>query len=867
MIKFIYCLKPFFMLFRIRKYLIIFIVYSFFSLQSVAQDLISDVGVTDKWVDSVFNTLSMTEKVNQLFLVEYGAGAEAELTIDAGYGGIILNERSPGAYSEKVTEFQHQQNLRPMVFHNLDDPLGLDMDSVDHFWHSKLYKFVYEPHLFYEIGTVIGMQCKWLGIDILIDLQNDLKESIGDEHWKLSELNQGLIDQGIKGINSLEIQEFDTKTSSLLDLDQWAMILVKSGEIDSLHTTVKELIISGQLDIEILESKCKAILTYKKDLQDRVDIPSALNTSLDLWKNPRHLLLKEELAKYFVSVAVQDNGKVPIRGLEAKRIAHLIVGSENETVFNEYANKYTQVDLFEIKVTDSHYPYENLWSTLDKYDLIICTYYNLEILNKDAIIRARFLHFQDRLDESGKSLKIVFPKGVSAGVGAIFVRDNNWNTNKLVAEYVFGGVEIPLQRESTDLKSSWKIPVETEGLKRFSYTVPEVAGLDSRKLSEIDSIATNAIRERAIPGCQILIAKDTKVIYQKSFGYHTYDSLQPVRNTDLYDLASVTKVSGALPALMKLYGEGKFDLDATMGTYLPYFRRGNKKKLTYREILAHQSGLTPYIVYWKTAIRKNGKYKRKTISETRDENYLYELGPGLYLHKDYREKIYKQIRKSKVGEKKYLYSGLTFLMYPEIIETITGQDYIEYLNKNFYHPLGASTLTYNPLENHTPDQIAPTEYDSLFRKTQIHGKVHDEAAAMMAGVSSNAGLFANANDLAKLFQMYCNYGTYGNRKYLSEEALIEFTRCQYPENDNRRGLGFDRPLSEPHANGNTARSVSQKSFGHSGFTGTFAWADPEHNLVYIFLSNRVYQTRENRKLYEMNIRTDIQEVIYESMID
>ncbi len=218
-----------------------------------------------------------------------------------------------------------------------------------------------------------------------------------------------------------------------------------------------------------------------------------------------------------------------------------------------------------------------------------------------------------------------------------------------------------------------------------------------------------------------------------------------------------------------------------------------------------------------------------------------------------------------MGEKKYLYSGLVFYLFPEIIERLSGQKYTDYLYENFYYPLGATTLTYKPLDKFDLERIVPTEYDSLFRKGQIHGKVHDEGAAMMRGISSNAGLFANANDLAKLFQMYCNYGFYGCREYVSERTVQEFARYQYPENDNRRGLGFDKPLPEPKVDGNAAISASRLSFGHSGFTGTFAWADPKYNLVYIFLSNRVYPTRENRKLYDLNIRTDIQEVFYEAM--
>ncbi|MCK5370046.1 MAG: serine hydrolase, partial [Cyclobacteriaceae bacterium] len=448
----------------------------------------------------------------------------------------------------------------------------------------------------------------------------------------------------------------------------------------------------------------------------------------------------------------------------------------------------------------------------------------------------------------------------------ILALEDNELYNSLVPQLIFGGIEadglLPVTINET-FQIGYGIPVSN--LSRFSYAPPEGAGLNSERLKKIDSIAYWAIKEEAIPGCEILVAKDNQVVFKKSYGYQTYDSLQNVSDNDLYDLASITKVSGALPGLMKLYEEGKFDLDATLGTYLPYFKKGNKKELTFREILAHQSGIIPYIVFWKTAQKKSGKYRRKTLSITQSDDYNYKIADDLFMHKDYKRKIYKQIKKSKTGEKKYLYSGLTFYLFPEIIEAITGENYTDYIYSNFYKPLGATTLTYKPMEKFGIERIVPTEYDSLFRNLLVHGTVHDEGAAMMRGVSSNAGLFANANDLAKLFQMYCNYGTFGGREYLNEETVREFTTVQYAENENRRGLGFDRPLPEPHEEGNTAKSVSQLSFGHSGFTGTFAWADPEYNLVYIFLSNRVYPTRVNRKLYELNIRTNIQEVIYEAM--
>lgn len=818
----------------------------------------------DPWVDSVFNTLSIIERINQLVLLELEPGFKQASAMD--FGGIFIKETNLDLYVESVRVAQDKSLIKPLIFHELGDPFGLNLDGVDHFGQTSLLGMVEEPYLFYELGVSLGKQCKTLGIAGVLHEHSPIQDVFNEKKWTLAEFNQGLTKIGILPLNAVKIHDFkEDALASLEDLYSWDLISSPPDEVDQLHQSIQELLTDDKLKIQDLEEKCRTVLTYKKWAILDQSKSNDVSEHFSLMNTPSNLLLHEELAKFQLVVTGQGKNHVPIKQLEDKKIAHLSLGNGEKAVFNEYANRYTEVDYFKSGYLSSDEEYAGLWTQLNSYDMIICTYYNVDQISELSEEQDGFLIFQDWIAKSGKSMSVVFVNEKGFVSGDVIVFENNDLTNKLAAEVVFGGSEAYGKTGVFGWQTTKGIGLDISGLNRFSYTLPEAVGLNSGKLNKIDSIASEAIRSKAMPGCQILVAKDNHVVYQKSFGYHTYDNLKKVTNTDLYDLASVTKVAGALPCLMKLYEEGKFDLDATMGTYLPYFKRGNKKTLTYREILAHQSGLFPYIVYWKTAIKKNGKFRRKTLSHEKNEDFSYELSPGLYLHNEYKKKIYKQIRKSKIGEKKYSYSGLSFLLYPEIIESITGQNYEDYLYENFYKPLGASTLTYNPLSKYEVEKITPTEYDSIFRKVQVHGKVHDEAAAVMEGVSSNAGLFANANDLAKLFQMYCNYGTYGNKEYLNEETIMEFTRCQYPDNDNRRGLGFDRPLPEPHENGNTAKSVSQLSFGHSGFTGTFAWADPESNLVYIFLSNRVYQTRENRKLYELNVRTNIQEVIYEAI--
>lgn len=398
---------------------------------------------------------------------------------------------------------------------------------------------------------------------------------------------------------------------------------------------------------------------------------------------------------------------------------------------------------------------------------------------------------------------------------------------------------------------------------------PATFGFDIEFINQkVDSIMKMGIDSLAFPGAQLLVAKNDTVIFHKAYGYHTYENNQPVALNDLYDLASVTKIAGPLPALMKLVDEGKLDLDKPFSTYWePWRNRKDKKDLTLREILAHQSGLVPYIVFLEKVVRKNGKIKRKFVHSSSDKRFQGQVYDSLYINDRFERKMNRIINRSKVSEeKKYVYSGLTFLIFPSLIEQLTGTDYQTYLEENFYQPIGSQTLGYLPEGKNYPNAIIPTEFDSLFRKTLVKGWVHDENAALKGGVSGNAGLFGTADDLAKLMLFFQNYGNVDGQQLISAETVKEFTEVQFRENGNRRGLGFDKPLLNnaefPLEEAYPSPLASPESFGHSGFTGTFVWADPVNKLTYIFLSNRVYPTRDHRKLYSLGIREALQDVFY-----
>jgi CubicO group peptidase (beta-lactamase class C family) len=467
--------------------------------------------------------------------------------------------------------------------------------------------------------------------------------------------------------------------------------------------------------------------------------------------------------------------------------------------------------------------------------------------------------------------------GLSSAEVLLLSEKNDSICQDHAAQALFGGIGIQgkLQKEIPGMYAKGH-GIETQGGLRFEYTQPDSLGLNGDRLNErIDSVVNQAIGQKAFPGCQILMAVNGKVILRKSYGYHTYDKKQKVQNADLYDLASVTKISGPLPLLMQLNGAGVLDLDRPFSDYWSdwknrLFHCSNKDTLTLRQILAHQARLVPYLGFWRET-KHDGSFKRRFYRLEASPKFPYEVGEHLYLKERFKNKIYRLIRRSDLlPEAEYRYSGLSFLVYPEMISQMTGISYEELLYSEVYRPLGATRLVYNPLnKGFSQRNIPPTEVDLFYRESQVHGRVHDEAAAVLGGVSGNAGLFGNANDLGKLMQMYLNMGQYGGQQIIPHSVVEEFIAVQYPENENRRGLGFDKPLLDNKETDSDAaypaRGASQSSFGHSGFTGTFVWMDPASRVLYIFLSNRVFPTRENVALYDLNVRTSIQQILYDAL--
>ena len=412
-----------------------------------------------------------------------------------------------------------------------------------------------------------------------------------------------------------------------------------------------------------------------------------------------------------------------------------------------------------------------------------------------------------------------------------------------------------------------------KGEASLTHATPESVGMNGEYLTRtIDSIATHSIAERCFPGCQILVARKGKIVFSKSYGHHTYEQAQAVENHHLYDMASCTKVLASTIALMRLVEQGQLSLDKPLSLYFEEFRGTDKEQSTLRELLAHQSGIRN-LSFGRMFFEKGRTLRSDMFSRCSSEAFPYRVCDSLYACKDTHAMMFRQIVELPLSTKKLRYACTSFHCYPTLIERITGRNYEEFLYGEFYRPLGIERATYNPLHRFSREEIVPTEVDNFFRKGLVHGFVHDEAAASLGGVSGNAGLFANAESLAPILQMLLNGGLYNGKRYLKQKSIRKWTSCQYPRNNNYRGLGFDRRrFSDKRRTAKLdnrpyyyAPSVSKRSYGHSGFTGTMIWADPKEELIFIFLTNRIHPSRDNKAFSEQNPRAKCHEAAYEAI--
>lgn len=644
--------------------------------------------------------------------------------------------------------------------------------------------------------------------------------------------------------------------------------------IEEIRRAIKQGLIS-QAEID---RRARKVLAVKYWVGLNKYEPTSLLNIIEELNTPQANLLNRKLTEASLTVLKNDKDILPIKKLKDLKVASISIGADKITAFQKSLSLYTKVQHFNLANEATTAEIDSLRSLLATYDLVITGIHDDSKFPRNTIkMNDPVKDFLGEIISEKTSIVALFKNpyvmdklaNIENAAGLIIAYQDTKNSQELAAQLIFGGIsangKLPV---SVGNKFKAGAGLDVQGGIRFKYTMPEEVGMSSEILNtRIDSLMNLAIMGKGIPGGQVLVARDQKVVFYKAYGDHVYHDTVSVKKDDLYDLASVTKISTSMAALMKLYDEDKFHLDRTLADHLPSFRSSNKEDIPYYDILTHQARFRPWIPFWKNTLRKNGSYRWFTIKKDSSARYPIRITENMYLHRNYPDKIVREIRKSPLREeKKYVYSDFFFILAPRVVESMTDLDFSSYLQENFYRSLGATTLTFNPVQKFEKNRIVPTETDLNFRKEVIHGTVHDEGAIMMGGVSGHAGLFGNANDLAKLLQMYLNKGEYGGVRYLSEETIEEFTKRTFPDSDNHRALGFDKPLYDAEGvSRNTATDVSPESYGHTGFTGIMVWMDPKVDLLYIFMSNRVSPSRENPRFARMGTRPKIQQVLYDAI--
>ncbi|GAB3916082.1 glycoside hydrolase family 3 N-terminal domain-containing protein [Larkinella terrae] len=674
---------------------------------------------------------------------------------------------------------------------------------------------------------------------------------------------------------------FPSGIADRMGLEAGMDVLEYTLDIPRAIAEVKQAIADGRLLQADIDARCRKVLAAKAwaglDRYKPVDLMNLVRDLNEPESNLINRLLTEE-ALTVLKNEKEPSGEplIPLLNLSTKRIASISLDAAQETSFQKMLANYTAVKSFNIAATTADTTIERIRNELKDYDVLLVGVHLSNI--RPAVqygVTPKTVALLKELCETGKAVVSVFGnpyalnklEGLDKTRGLIMAYQLTSFTEELSAQLIFGAIPAKGKLPVT-VNEQYKLNdgIATSSISRLKYTIPEEVGVDSYFLTaKVDSLMQVALEQKATPGGVVEMAKDGKVIFRKAYGTHTYEGLTPTKEDDLFDLASVTKVSTSVPALMRLVDEGKFDLNKTMADYLPSFKNSNKADLVWRDVLTHQAGLKASIAFWMDTKNPDGTWKDKTFSEEKHGPYKVEITDHLFMHKKYRKTIFETIRDSPVSAKKdYVYSDLSFILYPQIVEKMTDEKFEDYLKKNIYEPLGATTLTFNPMRFYPLPRIVPTEYDSVFRKTLVWGRVHDEGAAMLGGLSGHAGLFGTSNDLLKLAQMYLQKGYYGGKQFISPQTMTEFTRYQFPEKGSRRGIGFDKPTFK--YSGNAPKNASPQSFGHSGFTGTFIWVDPQYNISYVFMSNRVYPSRSHNKLITLNIRTNVADALYQAIL-
>lgn len=957
----------------------------------------------NRWVDSVYRTMTDDERVGQLIMIIADPKIDAvnmrrleRYVTELKIGGVLFHEGDPVTQAEVTNRLQRA--ARVPLFIALDGEWGLSMRlrGTTRFPKNMMLGAVQDTRLIEDYGAEVARQCREMGIHInfapSVDVNTNASNpvigvrSFGDEpnavaqrgiayargleshgilavakhypghgntsddsHYMLPIVDRTeqqmdsidllpfrrFIDAGFSGIMTghLSVPVLDggergraaslspaivtdilhkkdgfrglcftdalnMRGARLGDRDNPALTGIKAGNDialapaspDKAVAALRAALDSGVISAKDLESKCRRILAYKyiaglyryRPIETR-GISERLNTPHADW-------LAAKLNGAAITLLKNEAKCIPIKHLDKKRIALVTIGNASGDAFLSTLRRYAPIDIFRLSSSAHEADLRQIISRIEPYETIICGIYSSRCTDRADLLRLigqkeciyTFFGSPYILSNHRDALR--------AADAVILAYEATAYAQEYAAQLIFGGISAR-GRLSVTIPGLFRAGTGLSTVKtRLGYHRPEEVGLDADRLAEIDVIAKEGITKGAYPGCRVLVAKDGMIIYNKSFGWYDSRKTRKVNEDAVYDLASVSKAAGTLPAVMKAYDDGLIRLNNPISTYVPALRSSNKSDITVEELLYHQSGIVSYIPFYQNA-RADRSYmcddgtarcadtshtaipaqKPHTnhplqgwLSDTSKSGFTTEVARRMYVHDSFSERIIQDIRNSRLNVRgKYTYSCINFILLKMAIENVSRQPMDRLLHTYFFSRLGASTTTYNPLHKMDTLCIVPTEDDRVMRHQVLRGYVHDEAAALQGGVSGNAGLFSSANDLAKLLQLYLNDGSYGDESYISATTCHMFTHSQ--SRTCRRGLGFDRPEHTAGKASPCGRLTPASTYGHTGFTGTCFWVDPDNRLIYIFLSNRVHPSRENNRLSTLGIRSRIQDAIYQAI--
>lgn len=929
-----------------------------------------------KWVDSIYNTLTLDQKIGQLFMVDvFSSASSAEITSlknkikNFHIGGVIFSKGTAKQQIQLTNEFQQLAQVPLLIGMDAEWGLSMRLDETFSFPYNMTLGAITNNNTVFEVGQQIAQHSKRLGVHVnfapVVDINTNPKNpiignrSFGEDRNQVTQKALALIkgfqaegvlanakhfpghgdtdqdshktlpslDFGVKRLDSIELYPykklFKQGLSSLmvahlnvpkLTEQEGLPTSLSSKVVDSL--LINQLQFSGLIFTDALNMKGasefgdKGIVELKAFLagNDVLLIPHNLEAAIKQIKNAynngtitksrlTHSVKKILYAKYKVglnnyqpislknlasdlntdknkatrfkafkeaiTLVKNDLNSIPIAETQHSKIAYIKLGDAENNKFIETLSNYAEINSFsienpnlleELKFADQviishHKSDENPWKS---YSLTTS-----EIKLLDAISREHKLVFVNFTSPYALlDLNSFLPIEV-----ILQAYQNADDAQQVAAEIIFGATKAQ-GRLPVSITNAFPVGTgyQNSTLGRMGYDYPQNLGFNTAKLAEVDSLLTEVIEQKMSPGVQVIIAKNGRIFYDKSLGFHTYENKIPVKSTDVYDLASLTKILSTLPLFMRLVEEGKVSIHDNLSNLLPELDTTNKANITVKRMLSHYAGLQAWIPFYASTLDSLDNYYRKMPSK----KFSIPVTENLYLREDYQDSIYAEIASSELLEEvEYKYSDLPFYFLKQFIERSYKDSIHTIIQNDFYKTMHIKNMFFYPKRHKTLSEITPTENDQIWRKQLVHGNVHDQGAAMFGGVGGHAGLFGNAKSVAQFMQMYLNEGAFGGRTYFKPSTIQAFNTCYYCDKDVRRGLGFDKPQIDDV--GPTCGCVSMTSFGHSGFTGTYTWADPSTGILYVFLSNRIHPDASNRKLIDEDIRTKIQQVIYDAL--